>query len=183
MRGKGSSGALAGLVTARGSDLAPLALVTAAAPPTILGSEALPARSGIFFSWRTRMIDKTQRYKPKWGGGGAPVRSPLHPHWRQMSFPPLTFCVHQADFKSPVPGLLIHQDGLLPRALRIKRNCRGGGCLERSKPGSGELSWPCEGLLCDVPAPPRLLRSWERHSPGQEQSSSDTSLRVTCLMS
>lgn len=117
------------------------------------------------------------------GGGGAPVRSPLHPHWRQMSFPPLTFCVHQADFKSPVPGLLIHQDGLLPRALRIKRNCRGGGCLERSKPGSGELSWPCEGLLCDVPAPPRLLRSWERHSPGQEQSSSDTSLRVTCLMS
>ena len=116
-------------------------------------------------------------------GGGASIPSPLHPHWRQMSFPPLTSNVRRADFKSPAPGLLIHQDGLLPRALRIKRNCRGGGCLERSKPGLGVLSWPCEGLLWDVPASPRLLRSWERHSPGQVQSSSDTSLCVTCLMS
>ena len=65
-------------------------------------------------------------------GGDASVPSPPHPHWRQMPFPPLTFSVHRADLESPVPGLLIHQDGLLPRALRIKRNCRGGGCLERS---------------------------------------------------
>ena len=42
-------GVLAGLITARGSELVPRASVTAAAPPTILGSEALPSRTGIFF--------------------------------------------------------------------------------------------------------------------------------------
>lgn len=40
---------LADLITARGSDLVPQTSVIAAAPPTILGSEALPSRTGIFF--------------------------------------------------------------------------------------------------------------------------------------
>nr|XP_058916134.1 C-X-C motif chemokine 14 isoform X2 [Kogia breviceps] len=79
-------------------------------------------------------------------------------------------------------SFLIYQEGLLSRALRIKRNCRGGSCVERTEPGSGELLCPCAGLLQNVPCFSWAPASWERHSPGQGQRSSDTGLCVSCLV-
>lgn len=66
----------AGLITARGSDLVPRVSVTAAAPPTILGSEALPSRTGIFFFFFLEDTYYWTKHKDTSLNGG---RGCLHP--------------------------------------------------------------------------------------------------------
>lgn len=129
------------LVTTRGSDLEPRASVAAPAPLTALQSSGSGLWNWHFFlenmySW----AKYKERHKPKWREG---MPLPLPP-----STPPLTFSVRVGQtFSLLFLSFLIYQEGLLPRALRIKRNCRGGGCVERTEPGSGELLCPCADLL------------------------------------